>query len=60
MMLTKRFTGRVVVPSFEMSATTVPLTPTSRSVVVRRSFPSAASINTFDSIGNVVRVLTTC
>ena len=58
--LTNLLTGIVVEPSFEISASTVPLTPTSRSVVVRRKAPPVASIKTFDRMGRVVLVLTTC
>ncbi len=40
-------------------ASMLPLTPTSRSVVVRRSWPSRAWSRTLERIGSVVRVLTT-
>src|ERR1700722_740842 len=51
--------GRVVAPIRSTCASTLPRTPTSRSVVVSRISPSLAWSNTFDKIGSVVRVLTT-
>ena len=60
MMLTNRLTGSVVEPSLSIVASTLPLTPTSRSVVVSFSLPSAASIRTLERIGSVALLLTTC
>jgi len=51
--------GKVVDPALDTSASTLQRTPTSRSVVVRLRLPVDAWTSTFDSIGSVVRVLTT-
>ena len=60
MMEKRRRAGKVVPPASRTSASTVPLTLTSRSVVAsRRPFFEARS-NTLERIGRVVRVVTTC
>ena len=58
-MLKSRRAGSVVAPSFSTSASKLPRTPTSRSVVVRCTSPSVACSKTLERIGSVVRVLTT-
>src|SRR5438552_10517315 len=54
-----RRAGSVVAPSFSTFASKAPRTPTSRSVVVRRTSVPFAWSRTLERIGSVVRVLTT-
>jgi len=57
---TSRSAGRVVAPSVSIFASTEPVMPTSRSVVVKVRRPFFATSSTLERMGRVVRVLTTC